>query len=69
MSHRNEERDDYRNSSRHSRQDIQPTTTIRTQHMPSPRHNMDRNSVPAVHHRSGGYGKLLFLFCYKHSSF
>ncbi|CAF4622153.1 unnamed protein product, partial [Rotaria magnacalcarata] len=31
MSHRNEERDDYRNSSRHNRQNIQSIATQRTQ--------------------------------------
>ncbi|CAF4160605.1 unnamed protein product, partial [Rotaria sp. Silwood2] len=55
MSHRNEERDDYRNSSRHNRQDIQHITNLRTQHIPSSRHNMDRYSIEATHLHSGGY--------------
>ncbi|CAF4237280.1 unnamed protein product, partial [Rotaria socialis] len=55
MSHRNEERDDYRNSSRHNRQDIQSKTTQRTQPLPSSISNMDRHFSAGGHSRSDGY--------------
>ncbi|CAF3881667.1 unnamed protein product [Rotaria magnacalcarata] len=55
MSHRNEERDDYRNSSRHNRQNIQSIATQRTQPIPSSRPNMDRHVAAGGHSCSGGY--------------
>ncbi len=62
MSHRNEEREDHRSSTRHNRQEVQHTTTHRTQPIPSSRQNMDRYSLPVTHLRPGGYGKSLDLF-------
>ncbi|CAF0856289.1 unnamed protein product [Rotaria sordida] len=55
MSHRNEERDDYRNSSRHNRHDRQHISSFRTQHIPSSGYNMDQQSVAVTHVLSGIY--------------
>ncbi len=62
MSHRNEERGDPRSSIRPSRQELQHTTTHRTQPIPPSRQNVDRYSMPISHLRAGGYGKCLDLF-------
>jgi hypothetical protein len=56
MSNRNEERDELRSSSRHTRQEAQQMNS-RTQNISPSRNNMDRYSFPINHLRSGIYGK------------
>ncbi len=60
MSHRNEGRDERRNSAHPHRQEAHQTaaTTPRTQHISSSsRYHMDRYTLPGNQPRSGGYGK------------
>jgi len=64
MSHRNEQRNEHRSTTRHNRQEIQHNPTHRTQHQLSPSaQNIDRFSLPVNYLRSGGYGKY-FRFIY-----